>query len=605
MPRSTNRKVAVTLGVALSALAVVGSIAIDRIWQDQQPLLGTLVLVLVSVVSAMLVAESSSVRKDIERSAQAHQALRASEARMAGLVGVAADAIISVDGSGRITLFNHGAEQIFGYGADEMLGRELSVLLPQRFRGAHGGHMAGFAASTDGARRMGERRAISGLRKNGAEFPADASILKLAVEGELTFTVVMRDITERKRVEEAQRFLADAGGVLTRTIEIDEALALVAQLPVPRMADVCVLDLADDGGRMRRVASLSDDPALNARLAAIMGDAPGPDAASAVVDVLRSRQSLLVETVTDEWIEAHSETPDLLERQRAVGATSLILVPLVARGEALGVMTVISVRPDRRYGADDVALAEQLAERAAFAIDNARLFGRARAAASARDDMLGVVSHDLRNPVNAIGMCVRALRENPPESVQARNELVHAIAEAADWMDRLIRDLLDVASIESGRLEIVCHREDVRPIVDSAIAMFARGAEARAVHLSHAVPDGIPALNVDAARLLQVLANLLANALAHTDAGGSIALSVSEQASEVTFTVRDSGSGIPADELPHIFERHWRGHASARKGGSGLGLAISRGIVVAHGGRIWVESEPGAGSAFHLSLPTS
>ena len=522
---------------------------------------------------------------------------------MAGILSIAADAIITIDAAHRITRFNRGAEQIFGYGAEEMLGQPLERLIPERFRGGHPRHIAALAAAPESARRMGERTAISGLRKDGTEFPAEASILKLAVNGAASFTVVLRDVTERRRIEEAQRFLADAGGVLTRTLDVEEAIALVAQLPVPRLADVCVLDLLD-GEAMRRVTSVSDDVALNARVAALVQDAPGPDSASAVVDVLRTRRSLLVERLTDAWLEAHTEAPEALARARAVGATSVILVPLIARGEALGVMSVASVRPQRRYGLTDVALAEQLAERAAFAIDNARLFGLARAATTARDDMLGVVSHDLRNPVSAIGMCVRVLRESPPEDPRARAELVNAIADAAEWMDRLIRDLLDVAAIEAGRLSIVRHLEEVQPIVDSAVAMFAHGAEVRGVRLSRDVPPDVAPVNGDAARLVQVLANLIANALTHTDAGGQVTVSVTAAPSEVTFTVRDSGAGIPADELPHIFERHWRGHASARKGGSGLGLAISRGIVLAHGGRIRVESEPRSGSAFHVTIPT-
>lgn len=522
---------------------------------------------------------------------------------MAGILSISVDAIITVDSRHRITRFNHGAETIFGYAADEMLGRELELLLPERFRGAHASHMVEFAGSPESARRMGDRRAISGLRKDGREFPAEASILKLAVEGETSFTVVLRDVTDRKRIEEAQRLLADAGGVLNRTLDEDEAISLVAQLPVGRLGDVCLLDIVD-GEAVRRVTSITGDPDLNARVAAIAYDTAGPDSASAAVDVLRTRRALLVEAVTDDWLEAHAETPELLERLRALGPKSLILVPLVARDAVLGVMTVMSVRAPRRFEVADVALAEQLAERAAFAIDNARLFGLARAATRARDDMLGVVSHDLRNPVNAIGMCVRVLRESPPEDPEARNELVSAIAEAAEWMDHLIRDLLDVGSIEAGRLSIVRHLEEVKPIVESAVAMFARGAAARGIRLTQEVPDDVPAVNGDATRLMQVLSNLIANALTHTDAGGSVLVSVAAHPGEVTFTVRDTGSGIPEHELPHIFERHWRGHASAREGGSGLGLAISRGIVAAHGGRIWVESAPRQGSAFHVAVPT-
>src|SRR3990172_8654971 len=570
MALSTGGKVAFALGVALTALAALGAIPAWRIWRDEQPLLGTVVLVLVGVVAAVLIAEARNVRLDLAENARAHEALLASEARVAGLVSIAADAIVSVDEAHRITLFNRGAEEIFGYSAREVLGRPLAELLPGRFRATHDQHLDVFAAAPEMARRMGERAAIAGLRKDGTEFPAEASILKQRVDGRPSFTVVLRDATERKRIEESQRFLADAGGVLTRTLDAEEAVTAVAQLPVPRVGDVCFVDLIENE-RVRRVTSVSGDPALDARVAAL-ADAPGIESAPAIVDVLRTRRPLLVAEVTDEWLQAHTETADLLERTRSLGGRSAIFVPLVARGEVLGVLTVISTRPERRYGPADVALMERLADRAAFAIDNARLFGLSRAASRARDDMLGVVSHDLRNPVNAIGMCVRVLRESPPDDpqaraelvnaiadavewmdrlirdlldvasietgrlsilrhresppddLQARAELVNAIADAVEWMDRLIRDLLDVASIETGRLSIVRHREEVRPIVDSAVAMFALGAHARGVRLTQQVPAGLPPVDGDAARLVQVLSNLLANALAHTEAGGNVSI---------------------------------------------------------------------------------
>src|ERR1035437_4314469 len=153
------------------------------------------------------------------RSKGKDHSVHASDAEMAGILSISVDAIITVDSRQRITRLNHGAETIFGYGAGEMLGRPLELLLPERFRGAHAKHIVEFAGSPEGARRMGDRAAISGLRKDLTEFPAEASILKLAVDGETSFTVVLRDVTDRKRTEEAQRLLADAGGVLNRTLD--------------------------------------------------------------------------------------------------------------------------------------------------------------------------------------------------------------------------------------------------------------------------------------------------------------------------------------------------------------------------------------------------
>jgi signal transduction histidine kinase len=202
-------------------------------------------------------------------------------------------------------------------------------------------------------------------------------------------------------------------------------------------------------------------------------------------------------------------------------------------------------------------------------------------------------------------MCARVLRESPPADLQARRDMLDAIGEAAEWMDRLIRDLQDVGSIERGRLAVERHTEDVRPIVESAIAMFTQLADSRRVRLAHDVPDGIPPVEGDAGRLVQVLSNLLSNALRHTGEGGSVTVRASTNGGDVLFSVRDTGAGVPPEALPRIFDRHWTSDVAANRGGSGLGLAISRGIVQAHGGRIWVESEPGKGSTFFFTVPVS
>ena len=601
---STRRTISATLAVALLALFGLGLAALAGVWQHGGALAIALVLLTVVVAAAVLVAGASSVQDDIDARDEVARALRQSEARLAGLVSIAADAIISVDGEQRITLFNHGAEEIFGYAAAEMLGHPLAELLPARFHAAHGHHFAAFGAAPQSARRMGERREILGLRRNGEEFPAEASILKVEVAGETAFTVVLRDVTQRRRVEEGQRFLADAGGVLTRSLDYDAVLTAVAQLPVPQLGDSCVLDIIGVEGS-RRIISVSDDPEITERSRLHSPEPPGPDSASAVLDVMRTKRAMVVNDVDASWLEAHSETDAILERAQRLGVRSMLLVPLLTGGGAVGVMTIMRFNAGPSFGELEVGLAEQLATRAAFAIENARLFRLARSATDARDDILGVVSHDLRNPVNAIGMCVRVLRETPSEDAAARGDLVKAIGDAVDWMDRLIRDLLDVANLERGRLSVERRPEDVETIVRSAVSMFEHAAQSRQIALTTVVaPSGIR-VDGDAARLVQVLSNLVANSLAHTESGGAVQVVVGAQGPVVQFEVRDTGMGIAPENLPHIFERHWRSSASAKRGGSGLGLAIVRGIVQAHGGQIWVESEQGQGATFRFTIPAS
>jgi signal transduction histidine kinase len=280
---------------------------------------------------------------------------------------------------------------------------------------------------------------------------------------------------------------------------------------------------------------------------------------------------------------------------------SALFVPLIARDHVLGSLTLL------RHGAstfvpEHVTLAQALGTRAAYAMDNARLYTMAQRATRAREDVLSVVSHDLGNPLAAIRLCAAALLEAPPSDVKEQRHLMQAIGNSADWMSRLIQDLLDVSTIEVGKLSVERRTEQVGPIVRQALAMVGPQAQQRGVQLTAALTNDVPAVHGDAARLIQVLTNLVGNSLKYTDRGGSVTVSAAAQGDEVLLTVRDTGSGIPADQLPRIFERYYTRKRGANKSGSGLGLSIARGIVEAHGGRIWVESEVGVGTSFFVAL---
>ncbi|MBX9929398.1 MAG: PAS domain-containing sensor histidine kinase [Gemmatimonadaceae bacterium] len=535
---------------------------------------------------------------DLSTLRRATDLLRASEARYSGILSVAVDAIIVLDVRFRITAFNEGAERIFGWTAAELEGQPLSVLLPERFRHGHEAMMAAFAAGPVGARRMGERREISGVRKSGEEFPAEASISNGEGPNGRFLTAVLRDISERRRAERDDRFLSSTSGELATTLEAEATQRAVAHMPVPHLAPMAVLDLvAADGSYSRLVAGGVPDARPRPP---IIGRPLTADSPSAVIDVLRVGATRQVDPLTDEWWEGHTATQEKYDAWRGLGARALLIVPLVAREHVVGAFTLL--RFDRGFDAKDVALAEELALRGAFAIDNARLYHTARVALQARDDVLGVVSHDLRNPLAAIRLCTKALVEHPPEDPAARAELLRTISDSTEWMGRLIRDLLDVANLEGGRFPLEKRREAARVLLEDAQQLFAALAQEKGVTLS--VDVGTEAVvDVDRARLQQVLSNLIHNALKYTDVGGRIVVRTERRERELLWTIADTGTGIPAEQLPHIFARYWTARRSAKDGGTGLGLAIAHGIVEAHGGRMWAESTVGVGTTLSFSLP--
>lgn len=526
-------------------------------------------------------------------------ALRVSEARFASILEIAADAIISVNEAQTIVHFNHGAEEIFGYSAAEMVGQPLSLLIPARYRSTHGQHVAGFARAPETARRMGERREIFGLRRGGIEFPAEASISKLRTPDGWLFTVVLRDITARKQVEEHQRLLAAAGLALSASLDLEATLRTAVQLPVPALAAWCVLDALVDERRVLRVVS-TDASQVPDQAQRVIADA-GPAAFAADVPGASSAATGTWQHVDDAWFDRW--LPQTSLAGRPLEAEHALVVPLVSRGRTLG--TLILIRTHAMPAPDDrtTAAVSALGERITTAIENARLYDAARRATRTRDEVLGIVSHDLRNPVSAIAMCARVLRDTPPEDALARHALAATIYESTEWMGRLIQDLLDVTSLEAGKLSIELRGEDIGPIVRSAIADFAPASREQSLTLHDEIGREIPRVRADASRVRQVLGNLLGNAIKFSPPGGRVRITAAADAREVVVAITDDGPGISAEDFPRLFDRYWHAQQSSTTLGHGLGLAIAKGIVEAHGGRIWVTSGPGPGSTFSFSLP--
>ena len=568
---------------------------------------------------------------DVTTARRLERELRASESRYAGIISLATDAIVSVDADARIVLFNTGAERIFGYTSAEITGQPLDLLIPERSRDRHRAHLAGFAASPVAARRMGERTAILGRRKTGETFPAEAAISKMEVDGARYYTAVLRDTTaqveseaERERLlahaerartmaevaqtraEEAERrtrFLADASMILDASLDYEETLRTIAQLVVPRMAAFVIVDVVNEHDVVQRLDVLHRD-ATKRETARRLRDLPLDWTRPHTT--MRAQATLRVDyvpEVTADIIAGWAQTEEHLALLQALAPTSFIAVPLIARERVLGAIGLGLDDPARRYTRADVSDAEELGRRVALAVDNARLYRAAQRATDLRNEILGIVSHDLRNPLSVVAMCASTLVARPGLGEEEASRLGATARDAARWMERLVGDLLDMASIDSGRLSLERRLHDPVIVAARSATMLEHRATERGIALEVVTPESLPSILVDGERIGQALTNMIANALKFTDPGGRVRVEVSERGADIEFAVHDTGCGIAPHLLPRVFDRFWHATHNSSARGSGLGLSIAKGVVEAHGGRIGADSEVGVGSRFYFLIP--
>jgi signal transduction histidine kinase len=267
----------------------------------------------------------------------------------------------------------------------------------------------------------------------------------------------------------------------------------------------------------------------------------------------------------------------------------------------LGALCFLASTEARRHGCKDLRLAEGLALRAAHAIDNARLYRTAQRAVRARDEVLGIVAHDLRNPLSAVLMQAQLLRPRLVDPDQRTLGAIDSIRRAVVRMNRMIEDLLDATRMEAGRLAVDLGSVAPAPLVADVIETQRPLAAAASIELVAEAHEQIPEVLADRDRLQQILENLIGNAIKFTAGGGRVTLQLTLRNDDVVFAVVDNGTGIAAEDLPHVFDRFWQGKRQGQRG-AGLGLQIVKGLVEAHGGRIWVDSAVGTGTTFSFAL---
>jgi len=417
-------------------------------------------------------------------------------------------------------------------------------------------------------------------------------VLKPFNDRELKATIeiaLQRHASERIRDEQRQLqlFLSEVSARLAESLDYRTVAAAIADLLVPRYADWCLVHLRETEELSPSFTFVRPTPPHLKELG---------DDAHILAEIEQLRQTRVLTR-----LEKPEDARDVVGEAyvgalRDIGATYLLCMPLVARKEVLGSLCLVCGRDRPAYLSHDLAMIEDVAHRLAMALDNALLYRRAERAIRIRDDVLAIVSHDLRSPLATVMLRAQAVVRYP--------ELAHigeAILRSARRMNRLIGDLLDASAINAGKLTLDVREHDAADILREAGEMFRSSAEQRGIELVEEPCPDAGRVRCDRDRVLQVFSNLLSNALKYTRQGGKVALSAKRAGDELRLEVRDTGIGIAGEQIPHLFDRFWQ--ARGRHDGAGLGLYIARGIVVAHGSELAVESSVGAGSVFSFTLP--
>jgi PAS domain S-box-containing protein len=566
-------------------------------------------------------------RLDSEREC-ANAALRESEERFRATFAQAAVGLAHLDLDGRWLRVNPRVCEILGYGVDELLGCTSQSLT----------YPADMDADGNQARRLlaGEIHTYS-LEKRYVD-KADrtvwvnltASLVRDRSGVPQYVVAIIEDIHERKRVEAGLHLLAEAGVVLSSQLDFEQTLAAFARLAVPAIADWCTVDLSLDGERFRRVSSRFASPA-RAALAAELGrdyvrdlQAPFP-----IRRVWRTGKAELLR-------DASGDSPDDGDSRllRDLDVKSVMLIPLQARGQTMGIISFSTAESGRRYSQADLLLAQELVRLAALSVDNARLYREAQearqslegyaatlehrveertAAAMERSRELArsneeleqfayVASHDLQEPLRMVANFTQLLAKRYTGRLGAdADEFIGYTIEGVNRMHSLIRGLLEFARVRGG--ELALEQVNLEETVGEALMeLLPSIAGAQAV----VTQDSLPVLRADPRQMLQLFVNLLSNAVKFRgETPPVIHITAARAGAEWRFSVRDNGIGIAPGHIERVFQIFQRLHARREYPGTGIGLALCRKIVERHGGRIWVDSVPGQGSTFYFTLPST
>jgi signal transduction histidine kinase len=530
--------------------------------------------------------------------------LERSEARFRDVIERNPDAQIVIDPDGMIRFANLAASRLFGRKREELAGTQF-----------------GFPVVT-------EETTEVDLLAGGSPRVAEMRVVRSEWEGTTAYIASLRDVTERKRAErDARRLireqtartvaeeharrmhvLLESTTLLSSSLDYGVTLSSLARLCVEQIADWTVIYGLDDDGLPRRLDIAHRDLTMTAvadELRALPIDKAG---VHPVLEVLRTRRPRVIREVNDETLRAMSANPRELELARSLGVASFMLVPIIARDRPLGAIAFVSASQERQFDESSLALAVDLAMRAALAMDNALLYSQAQRANKHKADFLAVVSHDLRTPLTAIMGYADLLAMGVPDKIPQRSlERVGRIRTSAKHLVYLLNELLAFARLESNREEPQFQDVDLGAIASEVASVMEPLADDRKLELEVTIPPELPTIRTDPDKLRQVLLNLVGNAIKYTKRGGVRLMLRSAEEDRIQFVVSDTGDGIAEQHLGRIFDPFWQVDPTQRSqgGGTGLGLSVVKHHIGLLGGTISVKSTVGKGSEFTVSLPAN
>jgi PAS domain S-box-containing protein len=540
-------------------------------------------------------------------------------AQLAAIVESSDDAIISETIAGIIVSWNRGAERIYGYSADEVLGRPMAILVPPE----RPDDLPPLLERLIRGERIEPYETV-GRRKDGQaiHISLTLSAVKDVMGSVVGASVVARDITARKRAEEAlerQRrdtvFLDRATQLFNSTLQLDAVLQRVVQMATEVLGESCTINLLEaEKEHLTPVATYHADPKARQARLQIQRDDPvriGDPASVVGLAAVTGRPYLVKDARRDGRVK-------YVER---LHISSLIAVPLIAKDKIVGVLATSLTTPSRQFTEADLRLATALADRAALAIENSRLYEQEQVlrqtleglnrqiqeANQRKTEFVTLVSHELRTPLASMMGYTELLLEGEGGPLGKRQrEWLGIIGHNADRLETLIDNLLDTARIEMGKIELKHTPLALIPLIQDVARALHPQIARKGQWLTLELAEALPAVVGDADRIGQILTNLLSNALKYTPAGGRITITARENAGCVRVAVQDTGIGLTRHEQAQLFTPFFRAQdeTTQRAGGTGLGLVITRALVELHGGAMTVTSVPGQGSTFSFTLPT-